>query len=647
MPFGYHGRILKVDLTTGSIDEESREDPFYRTYVGGKAMAAYYLLKEVPTGADPLSPENVLAFMVSPITGVPIAGYSRYLVASKSPMTGGYGEAESGGFWASELKFAGFDGIVIKGRSERPVYLLVRDGKAEIRDASHLWGKTTADTEAAIREELGDQRVRVASIGPAGERMVRYACIMHESRNAAGRCGHGAVMGSKNLKAVAVRGTGKVPVKDEEGVRSIARWFRESFMDNPQARALYDLGTDAVLPGMQAGKMLPTRNFSLGQFEEWEKLAPETIEKKVGRGKWGCYACQVRCKRTARAPSSLLSPDWEFGVKGNGKEPLIPSPEYETIAAFGSNLGISDVDAILAANWICNQAGVDTISAGVTIGFAMECFEKGFIGPEDTGGLDLRFGSVNAALEALRLLVRREGFGDLLAQGTKRMAEAVGKGSEEFAVQCKGVEIAMHDPRGKVGVGLGYAVASHGGDHMVAAHDTMFLKPGSHPFNEIAPFGLYCPVDAYDLGPSKVRHFHYLETWWDALKTYSVCFFCIAPRSLMPVNTFVDSVRAVTGWNVSLFEIMKAGERAGNLARVFSLREGVGGSEDALPPRLLGPTVDLEKGQPGIPKESLARAISEYYTMRGWNPETGVPQRAKLEELGVGWAADYLHRLKP
>lgn len=642
MPFGYRGRILKVDLTNGTIDEDIHDDAFYRTYVGGKAMAAYYLLKEIPKGAMPSSPENVLAFMVSPVTGVPVAGYSRYLVASKSPMTGGYGEAEAGGFWAAELKFSGFDGIVIRGKSEKPVYILIRDGKPEIREASHLWGKTTSQTEESIKRELGDERTRVVSIGPGGERMVRYACIMHESRNAAGRCGHGAVMGSKNLKAIAVRGNEKVPVKNEESLKAIIRGFRESFMDNPQARSLYDLGTNAVLPGMQAGKMLPTRNFSLGQFEEWERLTPETIEREVGRGKWGCYACQIRCKHTARAPASLLSRTDEYKMDGNGKEPLIPSPEYETIAAFGSNLGISDIDAILTANWMCNESGIDTISAGATIAFIMECFEKGLMSEEDTGGLDLRFGDSHGLLRALDLLIKREGFGELLAQGVRRVAEVIGKGSEEFAVHCKGVEIAMHDPRGKVGVGLGYAVASHGGDHMVAAHDTMFLKPGSHPFNEIAPFGLYHPVDAYSLGLSKVRHFHYLETWWDALKTYSVCFFCIAPRSLMPVNTFIESVRAVTGWNVSLFEVMKAGERAGNLARVFNIREGIDESQDTLPGRLLGPTEDPEKGNPGISAQALSQAVSYYYAMRGWDPDTGVPGKVKLSELGIAWAGDHI-----
>ncbi|HHY94246.1 MAG TPA: aldehyde ferredoxin oxidoreductase family protein, partial [Firmicutes bacterium] len=630
MPAGYSGRILRVDLSTGQISAEEPGEKFYRTYMGGKGFAAHFLWQEVPAGTDPFAPENVVVLAGSVVSGLPIPGYSRFTVAAKSPLTGGYGEAEAGGYFAPELKFAGYEAVVIRGVSASPVYLYIHDGQAELRDASHLWGLTTSQTEAAIRTELGDARVRVACIGPAGENLVRYACVLHEGRNAAGRCGLGAVMGSKRLKAVAVRGTNKPELADREGIMSIARFFRDNYLDNPLSRGLHLLGTDGILASLHATGMLPTRNFSRGSYVGWEGLSGETYEKEFVVGKWGCYACPIRCKRTVRPlpfPDDLAAAVGGPRIAtGNGDSAAdattaasaaagIPGPEYETIAAFGSNLESGDLGATILANRLCNELGLDTISTGVTLSFAAECFERGLLTAQDTGGVELRFGDVATALRLLPAIARRKGFGDLLAEGSRRLAAYLDSRSPggpsvrepsaegpsaggavvraaDLAVQVKGLEAAMHDPRGKVSVGLGYALAAHGADHMVAAHDTMFFKRGAYAMEQVAPFGLLDPVDGHDLGPAKVRHFAALELWWDTLKVLGICFFTVAPRSLLPARMVVDSVRYATGWETSLYELMLAGERANTLVRLFNLREGIGASADGLPPRFALPNRD-------------------------------------------------------
>ena len=643
MGSGFSGQILRVDLSTRKVQFERPGEEFYRKYLGGKGLAAYFLFNELPPGIDPLGPENKLIFAVSVITGAPVPGFSRFTVAAKSPLTGGYGEAEAGGFWAADLKKAGFDAVIIEGRAETPAYLWIHDGSAEVRDAGHLWGKSTSEVEEGLRGELGDSLIRVASIGPAGENQVRYACIMHEGRNAAGRGGLGAVMGSKGLKAIAVRGRGNIAMSDPEAVRSITRWFRDEFKKNPLTASLHNLGTAGVLAGLNAGGILPTRNFSSGKFESWEALSGETFEETVSRGKWGCYACPVRCKRTVTWPGESGSANGnpvKGGTSGVPAGAEVAGPEYETIGAFGSNIGVSDLNVIIRANRLCNDAGLDTISAGVTIAFAMECFERGILTLEDTGGLDLRFGNASAALELIPLIARREGLGRLLAEGSRRAAQRLGKGSEAFAVHVKGQEIPMHDPRGKVGVGIGMAVGEHGADHMTAAHDTMFLKRGAYAMEQVAPLGILEPLDAHDLGPAKVRAYRSLELWWEALKALSVCFFTIAPRGLLPIPMTVDAVRGITGWDVTLEELLKTGERASNLARAFNFREGFTKADDALPKRLQESTGD--QGHPGIETEDLARAVALYYEMKGWDSETGRPGRAKLEELGLGWVAEAL-----
>jgi aldehyde:ferredoxin oxidoreductase len=465
MPYGYHARILRVDLSTREVKVEEPPEIIYRRYLGGGALASHYLLKELKPGIDPFSPENLLVFATSVICGTPCAGASRFTVAAKSPLTGGYGEAEAGGWWGPELKFAGYDAVLITGRAETPAYLWVHDGEAEIRDARRIWGMFSGEAQEAIRKELGDSRVRVALIGPGGERLVRYACVINELRHANGRAGMGAVMGSKNLKAIAVRGTKKLQLHDPDTIRTVSRWVARNYERQPGS--LHDLGTArGVLPLNQRG-ILPTRNFRSGVFDQAEEISGEKMKETILTGRESCYACPIRCKRQVRIEEGNFRVQPEYG-----------GPEYETIGSFGSLCCIGDLKAISKAHELCQKYSLDTISTGTTIAFAMECYEKGLIDGKDTGGINLSFGNKEAMVTMIEKIARREGLGDILAEGVMRAAVKIGRGAKQYAQHVKGQELPLHEPRGKTGLGLAYALSPTGADHCEAAHDPIFEKPG-------------------------------------------------------------------------------------------------------------------------------------------------------------------------
>jgi len=629
MPYGYHGRILRVNLTDGRVWVERKDDTFYRRYFGGWGIIAYYLLRELRAGVDPLSPENKLIFAAGVVTGVPIPGSGRNAVGAKSPLTGGFGASEAGGFFGAELKKAGFDGIVIDGRAERPVYLWVHDGEAEIRDAQHLWGMHTKDSQEAIRRELGDPLIRTAQIGPAGERLVRYACILNDLKHSAGRCGLGAVMGSKNLKAVAVRGHGRVEVADPDGVRRLAREMRNQILSRERGLGGVDtdLGTGSWMTAHVLSGNLPTRNFRDGLFPNPEAISAQTIKETVRLRMEGCYACPMRCKKVVK-----VDEPWKV-------DPAYGGPEYETLAALGSNCGVDDLKAICKANEICQRYAIDTISAGVTIAFAMECFENGLLSEEDTGGLRLNFGNAEAVVRLVEMIGERRGIGDLLAEGTRRAAEKIGRGAEKYAVHVKGQEVPMHEPRLKRALGLGYAVSPTGADHVHNVHDTSFLTPAD--WERVKPLGILDPAPLEDLGPNKIRLLIYMTNWM-------VLDNCLVMCSFVPwtFDQKVEIVRAVTGWSTNLWELMKVGERAINLARVFNLREGFTERDDWLPERFFQPQTSGPLSKTAISRKALERAKRIYYRMMGWDEGMGVPTRGKLEELGISWAADQLSILR-
>ena len=633
MPFGYNGRILRVNLSKGEMRTEEPGEYFYRTYGGGSCLGVYYLLKEMDPGVDPLSPENIIVFAGSAVSGAPAPGFARSCIVSKSPLTGSIANTVSGGYFGPEMKFAGFDAIVIKGKSEKPVYLWVHDGEADIKDASHIWGKTTGETQGTIRKELGDGRIIVAGIGQAGENLVRYACVVNNLKHAWGRCGTGAVMGSKNLKAIAARGHNKPKMKDRETVLSIARHFATNFMkESVDNITLHDFGTAGdIMPQNETGQ-LPTRNFQTGYFDKAENISGERMKDTVLVKGTPCYACPVSCKKVVKA-------DTPYQV-----DPAYGGPEYETIAMMGSDCGVSDLVAICKGNELCNKYGLDTISTGASIAFAMECYEEGIITREDTGGVDLRFGNADAMVKTVEMIAKREKIGDMLAEGVRRAAEKLGEQAEKFALHVKGGEIPGHDPRVKGHLTLMYALAPQGASHIQAEHDPAFA-PGWAPFfsERANPLGILEPLEVSSIDHKKVRRFFYLQSAQNALNTLAVCTFALAPVRYLTFRELVDLVRAITGWETSLWELQKLGERTIAMLRAFSVREGFTKEDDWLPERMFegilsGPC----KGQK-VNKDKLREAIDLYYEMAGWNKD-GVPTKGKLAELDVSWVAEELEK---
>ncbi len=624
MAKGYNGRILRVNLSEGSITEEAPAERIYRLYMGGSALSLYFLLTELKPGIDAFDPENKLVFMSSVISGLPIAGLTRYTVAALSPLTGAFGEAEAGGFWGPELKLAGFDGIIFEGRAPSPVYLWIKDGKAELRDASELRGKDTGEAQRLIREELGDPRIRVAQCGPAGENRVRYACVLNELKHANGRTGMGAVMGSKNLRAVAVRGTGKLPTADPDRIREISQQVVHLISESPMAKSLRKLGTPMFVRPLNEAGILPTRNFREGRFEQAAAISGETMSDTILEAAKGCYSCGVRCKRA---------------VKVDGKYAASPEyggPEYETLASLGSLCAIDDLGAISRGNELCNRWGLDTISTGAAIAFAMECTEHGILSPKDAGDLDLRFGNTDAMLEMIRRIAFREGLGDLLAEGVKRAAVKIGKGSEAYALHVKGQELPMHDPRGKPSLSLSYAASPTGADHIEAPHETTFLNAG--PILQAAqPAAIFEPIGPHGLGADKIRLFVHTQLIWNFFNSLGICNFAAAPYSALSLPLIVETVQAATGWSTSLYELMELGERTVTMARVFNLRRGLSSRDDQLPDRLFEPLEEGTPRQKSLVREEFSRALSTYYEALGWDAETGTPTRGRLSFLGLDW----------
>jgi aldehyde:ferredoxin oxidoreductase len=620
--YGHNGKILRVDLTSRTISEEEIPEILFRRYLGGGGLSLHYLLNELKPGVDPLGPENVLIFAASAVTGHPAAGFSRFSVAAKSPLTGAFGESEAGGWWGPELKFAGYDAVIIKGKAARPIYLWIHDGKAEIRDASHVWGQMTRESQATIRKELGDEKVRVALIGPGGEKLVKFACILNELKHVNGRTGLGAVMGAKNLKAIAVRGDKKMALHNPEKVREIVKEVGEIWKKNPSA--LGELGTARGVMALNAGGILPTLNFTTGTFEKAEAICGETMRDTILVSRGTCYGCPVRCKREVKVEEPYHV-DPEYG-----------GPEYETLGALGSLCGVGDLKAIAMGNQLCGAYGIDTISTGTTIAFAMECFEKGILTPRETDGIKLQFGNAPAMVAMVEKIGKREGFGDLLAEGAKTAAEKIGKGSQNYAMHVKGQPFPIHEPRGKAGLALAYSTSPTGADHLEHPHDPVFETEAG--LKSILPLGIIEPLSALDLSSKKVRMFVYLQQLYSMFNCIGLCVltgkFFGGPVSM---NTIPEYVNAVTGWDTSLWELMKVGERHSAMARIFNLREGLSSKDDCLPDRIFEPLEGGALKGRRIDPQEFQKALKTYYGMMGWD-ENGIPLDGKLEELELGWA---------
>ena len=605
---GYNGKILRLDLTTGDMDYEYLDEPTARKYIGGVGLAARILWQETTPDTDPLSPENELIFMTGPLTGSILPKSSRYIIAGISPLTGIWGQAHAGGSFADELRHAGIDGIVVRGQANRPVYLWIHNGEVEIRDAAHVWGRDTWEVSELLQQET-DSKASVACIGVAGERLVKIAGVMNDGRQgrAAARCGLGALMGSKKLKAIAIRGTLPLSFYDEdkfkENVQKILPFCRQR---KPEERIAGDMH---VFKSFFKYGRVPVKNWSEGSFEEGY-VYTETMRE----------AEPLHC---ARCPNSCLE---SYQLK-SGERHMV----WEAWGPLGTNCMIANPEALQQAYTLCNKYGIDTISAGAIISFAMECFEKGLITKDDTDGIELTWGNHQAMMEMVRKIGEREGFGQLLGEGVRTAAERIGGTAPEYAMHVKGLEFPAHEPRALASHALGYATGSIGAAHMEpigadALENWMELaEPRTSP-----ELGFPVALKRFDT-EGKGRLVARTQDYSCLMDSITACLFLTLAPGIQPSH-FLHVFSSATGWDMTLDEFMLAGERIHNLKRMFSVRRGISRKDDILPTRIL--TQKLASGGTRGNLFHLGVMLNEYYAVRGWSEE-GIPTREKLVELGL------------
>ena len=629
MPNGYTGKILHVDLTKGAMTVEEPNEAFYRKYLGGSAMGMHYILRDMPKGADALGPDNVLTLFTGVATGVAISGQSRLCANAKSPISGGIGDAQSGGFFPAELKFAGLDGIVVKGKSAKPVYLCIIDGKFELREASHLLGKLSGEVDDIIHKEV-DSKAEILQHGIGAENGVLYSSLVSMSNRHNGRTGMGLVMASKNLKAVVVRGKGRVKVVNQKAITELNRIGPKAIPENGDMDGLAKHGTAVVVAFNHTIGTLPTRNYNEGQFEDFEPISGEVMTETILKERDTCYACVVKCKRVVEIKDGPYKVDARYG-----------GPEYETLGTSGSYCGVKDLAAVSLANQICNEYAVDTIAAGATIAFAMECYEKGIITKEQTEGIDLKFGNAEAMIEVLYKIVKSEGeFGKTLGMGSERVAAKWGNGADECLITVKGAESPAHMPQAKRSLALIYAVNPFGADHQSSEHDP-YYEEGVGDFNldRLKQIGLGSPQPAYSLTEEKVLFAYKTQLFYSMLDSASLCQFVYGPTwTLYDAQDTANMLNAVTGWDISVDELLEVGARRLNLFRVFNAREGLDRKADKLPKKFFkqlqgtGPTANFK-----LTHEEVETALDNYYRIAGWSND-GVPTQQTLEKLDLAWA---------
>lgn len=618
---GYAGKWLYVDLTSGQIEPREYDPALAEGYLGGNGFGTRLLWEGVGPEVDPLAPESFLIFATGPLCGTLVPNSGRMEVIAKSPLTGIYGDANAGGLFGPELKFAGWDAVIVTGQAPQPVYLAIADDEVELRDANDLWGLTTSEAEAAIRRAWGDPRVKTATIGPAGENRVRFAGIQITPQRSAARCGLGTVMGSKRLKAIAVRGHGPIHVADPSRFHELAADFHHRIRANPVYEPVSAHGTPGIVTLMDALGRFPTRNFQMGSFPQVDKISAEALEARAFVRHLACFGCPVACDKLYCLPD------------GPHAGMALRSVEYETLNAMGANIWNADLDAILAANRLCDDLGLDTISAGRAISFAMELWEQEILNLDDTGGLALRWGDVDLVLRLLEMIARREGFGDLLAEGTRRAAQIIGRGAEEYVMHVKGLEIAAQDGRAQKSMGLAHATSSRGADHLKAfptIDETGYPEEARRRYGEE-----YLPEMAQPLAtkykPLLVKDG---EDFGAVVDSVGVCksggTFVLAEIYWPDIAAALE---AATGMEMPVERLKRIGERIYNLQRCYNARHGITRADDRLPRRFAedpspsgnarGQVIDLEP------------MLEEYYGLRGWDPETGWPTGEKLRELGL------------
>ena len=603
---GYMGKILFADLSKGKLKDEPLEEKFCRDFIGGYGIGARIIYSRQKGGVDPLGPENILGIMTGPLTGSPALSGSRYTVVGKSPLTGTWGDANSGGYFGPHLKFAGYDGLFFTGISPKPVYLLIKDGKAELRDAAHLWGKDSFETEDILRSELGE-KTEVCCIGPSGENLSLIAAVMNNKGRAAGRSGLGAVMGSKKLKAVAVIDNSKIPLADEQEARELRRKYIGK-LDKSLADLFRDTGTPGITADSAHSGDSPVKNWGgigIIDFPNAKLISDDNVIDLQSK-KYACWHCSFGCGGHMKAGTEY---QYEAGAH---------KPEYETLCMFGTNCLNTNLESIIKVNDICNRYGLDTISTGATISFTIECYENGIINKKDTDGIEMTWGNHKAIVAMTEKLARREGFGAVLANGAKVAAEKIGKGSEKYAIHIHGQELPAHDPK------LGYHFASTYRLDPTPARHTQGSEAGPPP-------GLLPDFDEKSFSGRGEAH-RIGSNFHQVMNCAGMCEFMY--MSLPTVEVVTNFMSAVTGWDVTTDELIKTGERIQNLRHAFNLREGLNPLKFKVPDRSLGIPAQKEGPVAGVTVDENIM-IKEYLAAMDWDAKTTKPSKKKLQELGL------------
>jgi aldehyde:ferredoxin oxidoreductase len=596
-------KALTVDLSTQSFEWHGIRDEAIANYLGGRGLGARYLFDNLAPKTDPLGPDNILTFWTSPVMATGALSTVKVCGVTKSPATNTILMSLMGGYFGPRMRFAGVDGLIIKGVAKEPLYLLISNGEPSLHPASHLWGKTTRETERILRDDLGLNNLQIASIGPAGENLVSFAAIMHGG-DAMGRGGIGAVMGSKKLKAIVVHGSIMPKVADPPRLKSALRRLGMSYRNSETIKLFSEYGTTSHVDDENYFGIYPTRNYRSGKFEQYELVNAERLYRKFVKHRVTCFTCVVQCRRESEVKDGTYA-----GLAADG-------PEYETLWSFGGNCGNANLEAIIAANRLCMEYGLDTISTGMVVSFAMECRDKGILDETQSGGLSLEFGDGASIIGLIHAIAKREGLGNILANGTHRAAQILGRGADRYAMEVKGLELAGYDPRGAKGMALGYATSPRGG-----CHERGFL-PGE-------VFGT----------PPGIRRLDYegkgrlVRVTQDAIAVRDALGFCVLSSAGTSIADLAEIYSAVTGFETTEDNLLLAGERICNLERMFNVREGFTRKDDTLPRRLLEEPILGPSGDPQV--VDLERLLDDYYLDRGWNSE-GIPNPETLDRLGLG-----------
>ncbi len=602
---GYLGKILRVDLGTEEIWDEPLNEEFARAFVGGSGLAARYLYDMVDGNTDPLGPESPLILMTGPLVGTSMPSAGRLSVCALSPLTSIWGESNTGGFVGPELRFAGYDGVIVTGQAKRPVWLSITEGRAALHDGSDLWGLDTYETQEQVRQAMGEPKARVLCIGPAGERLVKMAAVINDHGRAAGRTGMGAVMGSKNLKAIGLRGTAQVPLADPEGLKALTREVIAGLDEDMAAMAIQMAGTAGYVDMALMYGDLPIRYFQKGEWEGASNLSGVVMVEQFQNRNTACYRCPIACGRETRAPS--------YGLE------KVDGPEYETLGALGALTMVGDLEAVIYAGHLCNLYGLDTISTGVTLALACELFERGILTEKETGGIPIRYGDAAVLHCLIELTGRREGFGDLLAEGNAALADHFGV--PELAATVNRLEVPMHDPRAFVGLAVTYALSPRGACHMEG--DMYGVDTGQGPAIELG----ILPGDRFDTSEEKGRIAARQQAWRNLYNAMILCQF-----QNPGVERVLAALNCVTGWGLEAEDLMRLGKRIVSLKRLLNLRRGLTPADDRLPDLLLQPLA--EGGTEGtIP--DMDRLLAGAYAEYGWDPKTGAPTAETRTALGI------------